>query len=203
MSSDWESFIQHAAQGEQDDPHVRLLREKIAEGCTIVRANLVLRAGQSPEYLIVLACNRRLSDIRIPHSDSFTRWSLETGLRMATPDEEAERFSILAEERLSPVEDRVGRDYLSAILCEQVQTLAPPISMGKLGRRPSHPPTNDDMRWDITQRLLEILRLLARDLANALRYTPTEVASLLDRALAELLDRRFHVTDRKRLFGER
>jgi hypothetical protein len=201
MSNEWHAFVQNAVQGERDDPYVRLLREKVAEGCSIVRANLVLKEGEGPEYLLVLACNRRLSETRVPHSASFTRWSLETGLRMETPEEEARRFSILAEERLRSIEERVGRDYLSAILCEQVQSLAPPLSTAKLGRRPSYPPS-DSMRWETTQGILDILRVLARDLATALRYPPTEVAELLDRALADLLDRRFHVTDRNRLFGD-
>jgi len=199
MSSDWQIFVEAALQRPADDPHVRLLRERLSQGCSIVRVN-VIQTAREPEYLIVLSCNQQLTETRVPHSESFTRFCLDAGVRMETLAEEALRFAIVARDRLLPIEQRTGRDYLSAILCEQISSLGAPRSVEKLADRPCYPPADSPTRWETTQAFLDALRELARDLSGALRYEPAQAADILDQALADLINERFHITDRERLF---
>src|SRR5665213_398125 len=95
----WDTFVASAIDGEPDDPFVHLLRERIAGGATVVSIELS-DDGDKHVYRVTLERLRELSVMALPHSASFTRWSLGAGARMKSQENEATRFAILADERL-------------------------------------------------------------------------------------------------------
>jgi len=202
MSSSWSSFIEEALQEKVDDPFVRLLRERIKAGCQIIRINLVTNKDPSisVEYLIVLSCEKQLSEMRIPHSESFTRWSLENGVRLETAEEEAQRFVLLACDGLQLIEQDVGKDYLDSILVNYLKELAPPLVMQRLVSHHSYQPSLDTAMDRAILGLESLFVSLARNLGRNLGYGVEDTAQILDAALESLVNDRFHLDLRDALF---
>lgn len=192
---DWQEFIHQSLKGAADDPHVRLLRERLRSGSSVVRVHLE-DSRRQPEYRVLLSLHRQLSEMRVPHSDSFTHWSLETGTRLATAEEEARRCALLLRERFEPVEQELGRDYFESLLREQLRSLGPPRALTRLdgGNLVHHPFTgvaDGRARRKAQERIQSVLSSLARDLGSSLKYGEDEVAQLLDAALERYLAERY------------
>src|SRR4051812_33968414 len=98
MSAAWLSFVAGTIEGEPDDPFVRLLRQRLSAGYEVVRVNFTT-ASKGPAYVALLSHLRQLSTMEVPHSAAFTRWALAAGLRMASREEEEQRWALLAGER--------------------------------------------------------------------------------------------------------
>lgn len=200
MPPGWLQFIDAAVAQEPDDPFVQLLRERLDSGCRVVRTHF-LREPRA-EYLVVLMCRQALSEMRIPHSPSFTRWSFGAGAaggRMHTPENEAERFAILLVELLKPIEDDVGRDYLDAIVVEIVRRFGPPATSALLADQYQYRTSASEARMRIARAVEGALGRLAAHLVLHLGYAREQAAAILDHALASWLDRRLHISERQRL----
>ncbi|HEY3357749.1 MAG TPA: hypothetical protein VGQ83_31140 [Polyangia bacterium] len=204
MRSSWEAFVAGALEPEPDDPFVRLLRERIDAGYKIRRINLLGGGRESPEgppeYLAILEYRQQLSEMRVPHSDSFTRWSLQRGARLESTQEEERRFALLLAEKLAPLEAEVGRGYFSSILVESLQRLGPPRTMGILANQHAYAAAAGQAKLRSLVGLEGVLTSLAQDLGRSLNYSPQQAAAILDGALAALADERFHIRDRELLF---
>jgi hypothetical protein len=192
MKQGWQEFVHQSLKAATDDPHVRLLRERLGSGSSVVRVHLD-DSGRQPEYRVLLSLHRELSEMRVPHSESFTRWSLETRTRLASPEEEARRFALLLRERFEPLEQELGRGPFGALLLEMLRTLAPPRTRTRLDDVfVEHPYSGvgvpDGRAMRRAQESLEsVLTSLARNLGSSLKYSEQEVAEVLDAAIAHYL----------------
>jgi hypothetical protein len=191
MRPGWLEFVHQSLKGAADDPHVRLLRERLRSGSSVVRVQLD-DSGRQPEYRVMLSLHRQLSEMRVPHSDSFTRWSLETGTRLADFEEETRRFALLLRERFAPLVQELGRDFFDSVLIEELRTLGPPRARTRLDRTrrafPSPPGVVDGRaRRKARERIESVLSSLARELGSALKYGEDEAAALLDAAIERYL----------------
>ncbi|HSO00846.1 MAG TPA: hypothetical protein VLS89_21290 [Candidatus Nanopelagicales bacterium] len=191
MVSPWETFVQRAIAGDPDDSFVAMLRRRLATGARVVRVQLDADA-RPPAYRVLTERLRELSELRIPHSPAFTRWSLGAAVRMATADDEARRFALIAAERFQALADDLGQAEARQFLIERLRVLAPTETMAVLAGFPARPPAAGRAHTRAAARVDRLLQGLATDLGRALRYSPPEVSSILDRALAyfvrDLLD---------------
>ncbi|HZH78549.1 MAG TPA: hypothetical protein VEY88_21150 [Archangium sp.] len=202
MRQGWQEFVHQSLKGAADAPHVRLLRERLRSGSSVVRVHLD-DAGRQPEYRVLLSQHRQLSEMRVPHSESFTRWSLETGTRLATPEEEARRFALLLRERFEPLEQELGRDHFNTLLREQLRRLGPPQALSlidgwQLAYHPADGADGRDRRKALAL-IDSVLASLARDLRASLGYSEQETAELLDAALRHYLGERYGSVMKERL----
>ena len=205
MASSWQTFVKQAIAGEPDDPFVAMLRRRVASGSRVLRVHLDAEA-KPPVYRVLLERLRELSELRVPHSPSFTRWSLDAGVRMVTPDEEAQRFALLAAERFQSVAQELGDAEAIAVLVERLRALAAPESTARLAEastRRAPPPGRAHTR---AAALVDgMLRGLAVELGRSLRYAEAEVATILDAALAQYAQERLQkdAMPGRRAAGER
>jgi hypothetical protein len=191
MSRTWSSLIHDALAGVADDPYVRLLKERLKSGSQIVRIHLEAAAGQKPEYVVVLSLHRHLSEMRLPHSEAFTNWSLEAGARMADEAEEAERMALLLHERFIPLLSELDPVHFEAIFVPYIHALAPPQASAAARQLQPFAAVDGRMRQQAIQQLEGVLVDLARMLGRALRYDEASTARILDSALARWLSHAF------------
>ena len=186
MDTAWVQFVGGVIQGEPDDPFVHLLLQRLHAGYTVVRINFTT-TPKGPVYVLLLSHLRQLSKMEVPHSASFTRWSLAAGMRMASREEEEERWALLAAERFQLIADDVGADYARLILLECLRVLAPPRTGRALAleRATRTAPGREQSR--AIRQVDAFLGSLAGDLGGALRYPAEEAADLLDGALERLV----------------
>src|SRR5271170_8502226 len=109
MSTAWLKFVSGVLQGEPDDPFVHLLVKRLSTGYKVVQINFTT-TSKGPVYVLLLSHLRQLSKMEVPHSPSFTRWSLANGMRMASREEEEQRWAALAAERFLSVADDLGAE---------------------------------------------------------------------------------------------
>lgn len=192
MGPVWQTFVEQAIAGEHDDPFVGMLRRQIAAGSRVVRIHIEL-ASKAPEYRVLLERLRQLSELRIPHSPSFTRWSLEISARLASTEEEEQRFALVAGDRFEPIMEELGRDYADAILIERLHALRPPRTTAVLARGQIIPTAPGQARKRASRWIDGFLQSMVGDLGKALRYSNKEAASILDGALERFALDRFHL----------
>lgn len=182
MRQGWRHFIHQALEGVADDPHVRMLRERLRSGGQVIRVHFE-DSGQGPSYRVVLSLDRQLSELRVPHSESFTRWSLEAGVRMATLEDEVARFTLLLRERLQAVEAELGRSSLQGVLVEVVRELGPPKAQASLSGRQVHSLSEGRARLQAMRTVEGVITTLVKDLGTGLKYDEAQVAGTLDAVL--------------------
>ncbi|HEX8701102.1 MAG TPA: hypothetical protein VF815_19815 [Myxococcaceae bacterium] len=193
MSRDWSSLIHEALAGVADDPYVRLLKDRLRSGSQIVRIHLEAAAGQQPEYVVILSLHRQLSEMRLPHSEAFTNWSLEAGARMVSEAEEAERMALLLHERFVPLLSELDPAHFVAIFVPYIRAMAPPKA-SEVARQLQPIGTVDGRaKKQALQQMESVLVELARVLGRALRYDEAATARILDSSLAQWMTRCFPV----------
>lgn len=190
MRQAWHQFVHQSLAGAPDDPHMRLLRSRLRAGSSVMRVHLE-GSGPGAEYRVLLSLHKQLSESRVPHSEAFTRWSLEAGVRLATPEEEARRFALLLRERLEPLEQEWGQQLFESVLAEHLRVLEPPRAKSLLEGRPVPPGEGRQARQRVRQAIGAALTALARELGKALKYEEAQAAELLDAALEHYIQERF------------
>jgi hypothetical protein len=183
----WESFVHGAVTSAPDDPHVRLLRDRLRAGARVVRVHLV--DGAAPEYLVLLERLRELSEQRVPHSAAFTRWSLAEGVKMAD-EEEVGRFRLLLGEGFEPIELEAGEDRFKAVLLERIRSLAPPHAAAVAAKVTAYAAQEGRSMGRALRDLDGVLRARCSELVGALQYGEADAARILDRALAAWISTR-------------
>jgi hypothetical protein len=201
----WQSFIHDVVSDEPDDAYVRLLEDRLDSGARAVQVRLLPSRDILPglhggppvaEYRVILERLQTLSELRVPHSPSFTRWSFKHGLRMASEDEEVARFALLIGERCASLLAEHGKDHFESILVERLRALGAPHTMNVLATLdvPPAPATRDkDAAWRDTD---DLLVTLAHALVRSLGYSEADSADLLDRAFAMYLAALFQIRAR-------
>lgn len=190
MTDSWTHFVANALRPPQDDPYVALLREKLHTGCRVVRVHVVVEPARSeqPEYLVVLDCQQQLSEMRIPHSPAFTRWSLGDGIALASPEEESVRFSLLLTERWEPVILDHGKDLFQSTLVARAKKLGPPQAVAALGTYSLPVYEQSLAKVQVERSIDQALAASLWELAWDLHYEPGTAAAILDEALTRYLD---------------
>ena len=181
MSTPWESFVARAIHGEPDEPFLALLRKRLAGGYQVVRVSFE-RTSKGPAYIVLLSHLRQLSKMEVPHSPSFTRWSLANGIRMVSVEEEEERWALVAGERLQAIADDFGADYANLIFLERVRALGPPRTTRALAGEAATRTAPGREQTRALREMNAFLEGLAADLVGALGYSE-EAAGILDGAL--------------------
>jgi len=193
MSRNWSSLIHDALTGVADDPYVRLLKERLRSGSQIVRIHLEDAAGQKPEYVVVLSLHRHLSEMRLPHSEAFTNWSLEAGARMADEAEEAERVALVLHERFVPLLSELDPAHFEAIFVPYIRAVAPPKASEAARQLQPIGTVDGRVKKQALQQMEGVLVDLTRMLGRSLRYDEASTARILDSALALWMTRCFPV----------
>lgn len=191
MSAAWLEFVTRTIEGEPDDPFVRLLRQRVESGHEVVRVN-VMATPKGPAYAVLLAHLRQLSTMEVPHSPGFTRWALARGIRMASREEEEQRWALLASERFRPIADDFGADYAKLIFLGRVRALAPPRTIRTLSREQITRTAPGREQSRAVREVDGFLRSMAEDLGGPLHYSVGDVAEILDGALDLFSRARFH-----------
>lgn len=185
MTSVWKEFVTSALRPPPDNPYVRLLREKLGQDARVIRINTLVEESKGlTGYLVILEHRKHLSELRLPHSDAFTRWSLETGARMASIDEEAARFARLLQDRFAPCSREVGQDYFRSVLHEVLHQLAPPRTLERLACVSEYRACAGEAKARVHDCIDAILIQLVKELGEALHYSEKESSSILDAAFA-------------------
>lgn len=185
MRQAWHQFVHQSLAGAPDDPPMRLLRARLRAGNSVVRVHL-----EGSEYRVLLSQHKQLSETRVPHSEAFTRWSLEAGVRLATPEEEARRFALLLRERLEPLEQEWGPQLFESVLAEHLRVLEPPRAKRLLEGRPVPPGEGRQARQRAQRAIGAVLTERVQELGKALKYEEAQAAELLDAALEHYMRER-------------
>ncbi|MDY7226745.1 hypothetical protein [Hyalangium rubrum] len=205
MARDWSSLIHEALAGVADDPYVRLLKERLRSGSQVVRISLV-NSGSEPEYVVILSLQRQLSEMRLPHSDAFTSWSLDAGARLTDEAQEMERFALLLDERFAPLREELEASSFDFLLVQHVvRELGPPRSAAAaqpLRLLPFVPPQESRTRLRAIQRIEDVLVNLARALGRSLRYDEAATSRILDGALLQWMNQHLHMGTQEEAFPE-
>jgi hypothetical protein len=180
----WQSFLAEAIVGAPDDPFVRSLKRRLASGYTVDRVNLA-PIPNGVAYSLLLSYQQALSRMEVPHSPSFTRWSLANGIKMASREEEERRWALLAAERFQPVAEQLGAEYATSILLERLRALGPPRTTAALAeeRTKATEPGREQAR--AIRVVDDFIHALAQDLSGALGYSAEETAEILDGAMEQ------------------
>jgi hypothetical protein len=190
MAQDWTSLIHDAVVGAVDDPYVRLLKERLRAGSEVVRIQLA-DSERGPEYVLILSLHRQLSEMRIPHSDAFTSWSLDVGARLEDEEQEMRRFELLLHQRFAPLRDELDASTFDALLVQYVRTLGPSRASSFVQKLRIAPYAAQEGRAKqrAMQRIEDVLVELARALGRSLRYDEAATSRILDGALAQWMSR--------------
>lgn len=128
-------------------------------------------------------------------------WLLKHGARAISGANEQLRFSLRLASALHPVLRRVGDGYFNSVFMDIVRE--------SMGDRPELRPYKD-IRMDRANQspslmqtkaeIEQLLAVLAREIHHDLAYKPVSAAeTILAGAVAQYIDERFHISERKRL----
>lgn len=201
MAQDWTSLIHDAVVGAVDDPYVRLLKERLRAGSEVVRIQLA-DSERGPEYVLILSLHRQLSEMRIPHSDAFTNWSLNEGVRLTDEEQEMRRFELLLDQRFAPLRDELDASTFDALLVQHVRALGAPrasVSVQK-PRIPPYAAQEGRAKQRATQRIEDVLVEVARALGRSLRYDEAATSRILDGALTQWMSRHLMTETQEEIF---
>lgn len=124
--------------------------------------------------------------------------------RCSDPSQEAMRFALMARHVFEPIEVRVGESYFNAVLLEllrseQYSSSLPELAkmLGEVSREysPQKGEAYDATVEEIQNAIAELSADLVKE--DRLGYSPTEADPILDDALAQYVDERFNITNRK------
>jgi hypothetical protein len=203
LMSTWSEFISGALAEREDSEQVRRLRKELESGARLVRINLFWEDRRElPQYDVVLAPLGKPErvHIQVPHSANFMRWALESKARLASHEEEGLRTLFLLQEQLRTLEQEWGSTYFDSILVNHLRTLGPPRTVALLAGLDEYPAPESETRARALSAFDGALEQIARDL-KTLGYIDEQVARLLDRALEQYVDDRFHLRTRWALLG--
>lgn len=192
MTDSWRRWVHEVISAQQDDTFVTLLKQRLAAGESVMRVGI--ESGDLtvlPVYRLVLRRGSSLSELRLPHSFAFTRWSFETGTCMESPEQEAWRFDALLSEKFGAMVSELGKDYFRSLLYEEIRRLAPPRTSALITSEHFNPAQESNAKYKSRLRLHEVLGNLIERLVRDLRYEEAAAADILDGALARSVDKTF------------
>ena len=182
---------------------VDFLKSVIAAGGKIVKASFSIEsdiAPSNPAYLLTLDQGGALSLQELPWTQELEEYLLHE--RPTRTEEEPERFANIIGNNLKALGARFGRDYAQAVFVEYVSE-HPEYGLGQmLPKIPTYAPSHDSSGYRDCRLLVEnSIKGLQNTVAPSLGYADqTEVLRLICKAIGIVLDNRFFITLRSKLF---
>lgn len=135
--------------------------------------------------------------------DDLNTAMIKLGIKARTVDEEGERFARGIRSALHKVERRYGDGYMNAVLVDFLEESNFGKS-GELGAVLSVIHSNQaDRNTKSYQQCRELIASeiggRAKELRDQLKYSPDQLESVMNKALARYLDRRFSISSLRRL----
>jgi hypothetical protein len=191
-----------------EHPTVRLWRSWIeaAKGCEarveLHRPRDVI--GFKPAKLYFYVLNAQSKPIHSGQDDwdpDLNRALVRLGVRAMTPENEGQRFSLSLAEALSKPENRYGDGFFNSVLVEVVKEIdfsdfprMAEILKHVVALEPNRmSPSYSDCR----EMIVQAIGNQGRELREHLGYAEDEATRILSNALANYLDERFSVTNRR------
>ncbi len=124
-------------------------------------------------------------------------------IRATDIDQEGERFALVLRAGLRKVERKYGDGYLNSVLVDLIDdsSLGKDGEIGKV-RRAIHlnsPSLKGQAYSDCRDMIAGEIGGMANDLRDKLEYNPEQLKAVLDRAIAQYLDKRFSVSNLRKL----
>lgn len=189
-----------------DHPRLRKWRLRKEEG-----AELAVEVRRSREGLVTLPAELYVCITR-PQGKSVTErepWEygldlalVGDGVRATDRTNEGKRFALLLRELLRPIETRFGTGFFNGVFVELVRSsgLDQHEVLARVLKDVNARPIRDRReKEDCAARIRAALSQCATWLTCSLRYPREEAEDILASAVAEYLDERFSVTNRKLL----
>lgn len=124
------------------------------------------------------------------------------GVRAVSPENEAQRLSLMLRYWLSKPEERFGPGFFDAVLVEILAKdfMDRPAVVACLPRTHLAPASKEGHGYaDCKEQIDAVIQRAADSLVDDLKYERSQAESILALALGHVLDERFHVTERQML----
>lgn len=183
--------------------HVDFLRSVFAAGGKIAKANFSVERNlgpSNPTYVLCLEQHGALTLAELPWTPELEEFLLhEHPTRMERSDEECERFATILGNNLRTVESRIGRDYAKAVFVDLLKD-HPEYNLEQLIMKSATltPDRQSDSYLVCRQFLADAISGLQNTAIKKLHYP--DAVELIGEALGTVLDDRFHISLREKLF---
>lgn len=136
-----------------------------------------------------------------PWDPEFNLKLMEGGLRGKNPAVEGQRLALTLQHMLQPIEVRFGDGYFNLVLISFIydSPLSRTPQVSEVLKSISNRPYDATSRADCLERIKGVITHAAQILEKKLRYSRPEASEILASAIAQYLDERFNVTNRRRL----
>ena len=185
---------------------IEFLRQVLTAGGAITKVSFSIdrRTGPaSAAYVLTLDQHGALTLQDLPWTPEIEEFLLhERPTKMASLDEERERFANLLGNNLKALESQVRPDFVDAVLVELLREHPEYQLADVIAKAPVYPPSKGSASYAGCRQLLEhALRGLHNTAVLKLRYPDgPETVRLIGEALELVLDDRFHISLRAQLF---
>lgn len=184
---------------------VEFLRDILNNGGSIAKANFSVQRGlvtKEPTFHLTLIQNGVRSLHQAPWSPELEEFLLLTRrVRMATAEEEQDRFATLLSHNLATAEAQFGKDFAQALFVELVRERREYQLDAVLAKVPEYEPRHDSPGYSACRNFLEHAITGLQNTAVLIGYpNGAETIRLISGALALVLDDRFHISLREQLF---
>jgi hypothetical protein len=200
----WDEFITEALIDQAEPADMAALRKALDSGSELVRVSLNWKSRQEPpRYEVVLYRSEKPNreHFTVQHSESFMRWSLDAHAQLMDRDQESLRTLFLLREQFRKLEDGLGTSYFDSVLVEYLRSLGPLRALTLLSGYDQPLAPASALKDDALISLRETLINLARGLKR-LGYSQSDVAEILDKALALYTDERYGLSLRQSLLNQ-
>jgi hypothetical protein len=123
-------------------------------------------------------------------------------VKAVSPDSESQRYSLMFQSAFEPIDVRFGEAFFNAVLVDLIRSgpfaRAPHVAR-ILKRIHEYEPRRENAWSECKEMIDNAIRALGETLVDQLRYPQPEAEAILVEALAQYLDERFNVTNRKLL----
>lgn len=194
------------------NPRIRTWQAYRAQAGGLVRVNVWREReaiGYGPPMFLVEfldpAGNVKHHD-EAPWKVDLDDWLVEQGYQAASAHDEALRYSFRMRGRFEPLWQSWGDGYFNSLLVKTVQEGPYTTDLrvrAVLGSIREDPPARSARLGEQLEEVESVFYVLAGELVKQLHYDEGTAEKILIGAIVTYLDDRFHVGDRRRLFGSR
>jgi hypothetical protein len=134
--------------------------------------------------------------------DVLNEGLVHLGVRSISKENEAQRFSLMLQSAFEPIDSRFGAAFFNAVLLDDIRS-------GAFAKRPAvarvlehireYQPNREQAWVECREMIHNAIAGRAKELVDELGYPQPDAEEILDGALAQYLDERFKVTNRKLL----
>jgi len=185
---------------------VEFLNDILENKGLIVKANFSNQHGltaKEPTFHLTLMQNGVRSLHQATWSPELEEFLLARRQKMATLEEEQERFATLLSHNLATAEASFGKDYAQAVFVELLRERREYKLENLLAKVPVNPPSHDGSGYIPCRNFLQHSITGLQNTAVLIGYRNNEeTVTLVGNALSILLDDRFYITLREQVFAK-